>query len=238
MAFTESLTVRILGDSSQLKSELQSVVQELGSLRGQLEQATDVGQQVRDGFDRVSGAVRPLEQVSQLLARITGQAQSLSQMPITLNVQPALAALAQLSAAIQAIAAQLMALVAFPIGIGGGIGPIMGGGGGGPIRAFAEGGLVSGPVGHDVVPALLTAGEFVLSRAATEAIGLQFLRGVNASGGAGQPRSMPLRETHSRVHNTTNHFGGITIQVAEAAAVNSVVRDLRLQGVQLRNRRG
>jgi hypothetical protein len=37
---------------------------------------------------------------------------------------------------------------------------------------------------------------------------------------------------------TTNHFGGITIQVREAADVNTLIRDLRLQGIHLRNRRG
>lgn len=239
MAFSESLTVRILGDSSQLKSELQSVLQEIGALRGQLEQATDVGQQVSDGFDRVSGVTRPLEQVSRLLSQITGQAQALGQMPITLNVQPALAALAQLSAAIQGIAAQLMALAAIPIGLGGGFGPIGGGGGGGggPIRQFAEGGLVTGPAGRDAVPALLTAGEFVLSRAATESLGLRFLQGLNAGSTGSAPRSA-AREGASPVRNTTNHFGGITIQVAEAGGVNAIVRDLRLQGVHLRNRRG
>jgi hypothetical protein len=236
MAFSESLTVRILGDSSQLKSELQSVLQDIGSLRGQLEEATDVGQQVSDGFDRVSGAMRPLEQVSRMLGRIAAQARSLGEQPITLNVQPALAALAQLSAAIQAIAAQLMALAAMPIGLG--VGGLPGLGGGGPIRQFAEGGLVTGPIGRDVVPALLTAGEFVLSRAATEALGLEFLRGFNGSVTQRPHRPSSLRDGPSGVHNTTNHFGGITIRVAEAAAVNTVVRDLRLQGVHLRNRRG
>ncbi len=238
MAFTESLTVRILGDSSQLKSELQSVLQDLEGLRGQLGQATDVGQQVSEGFDRVSGAMRPLEQVSQLLSRITAQAQVLSQTPISLNVQPALAALAQLSAAIQMIAAQLMALAAMPIGLGGGIGPGGGGGRGGPIRQFAEGGLVAGPPGRDVVPALLTAGEFVLSRTATEAIGLQFLQRVNAAPDHHPAHRSLAREGVPSVRQTTNHFGGITIQVAEAGNVNAIVRDLRLQGVQLRNRRG
>jgi hypothetical protein len=238
MAFTESLTVRILGDSSQLKSELQSVLQDIGALRGQLEQATDVGQQVSDGFDRVSGAMRPLDQVSRLLGRITAQTQALGEQPITLNVQPALAALAQVSAAIQAIAAQLMALAALPIGLGGGVPGVGGGGAGGPIRQFAEGGLVTGPLGRDTVPALLTAGEFVLSRAATEALGLEFLRGLNGSVTQRAYRSPSLRDGASRVQSTTNHFGGITIQVAEAAGVNSVVRDLRLQGVHLRNRRG
>jgi hypothetical protein len=238
MAFSESLTVRILGDSSQFKSELQSVLQDIGSLRGQLEQATDVGQQVSQGFDRVSGAMRPLEQVSRMLSRIAAQAQALGEQPITLNVQPALAALAQLSAAIQAIAAQLMALAAMPIGVGVGGGPGVGAGGVGPIRQFADGGLVTGPVGRDIVPALLTAGEFVLSRAATDAIGHEFVRGLNVSV-ADRPHRPPLlRDGTSRVHSTTNHFGGITIQVAEPSAVNAVVRDLRLQGVHLRNRRG
>ena len=46
-----------------------------------------------------------------------------------------------------------------------------------------------------------------------------------------------VRETRVNA-GTTNHFGGITINVARPGNVNEVVRDLRLQGVRLRNRRG
>jgi hypothetical protein len=233
MAFTESLTVRILGDSSQLRDELQSVADELRGLQGRLQGLTNVGEQIGRGLGRVDSAVRPLETVSRLLAQITTQAQALSREPIRLNVQPALAALQQLSQAIQAIAAQLRALALPPIAFG----PAPGaGGGGGPIRSFDDGGLVSGRSGVDAVPAVLTAGEFVLSRQATQALGLSLLQGLN-SGQRSRSVTQLVRETRVNA-GTTNHFGGITINVARPGNVNEVVRDLRLHGVRLRNRRG
>jgi hypothetical protein len=233
MAFAESLTVRILGDSSQLKAELQEVVRDLGSLQSSLDQATGGGDRVRDGFGGVSGAIRPLEQLSQLIGQIVGQIGQLNQTPITLNVEPALQSLAQLSQAIQNVAGQLAALAVMPIG-GGPVGP---GVGGPPIRAFAEGGLVTGPAGRDVIPSLLSAGEYVLSRETTAVLGNEFLDALNGRGTqrAARPAS---QDSIVRTQQTTNHFGGITIQVANAAGVNDIVRDLRLQGVQLRNRRG
>ena len=38
--------------------------------------------------------------------------------------------------------------------------------------------------------------------------------------------------------STVNHFGGITIEVRETADVNSLMRDLRLQGLATRHRQG
>lgn len=232
MAFTESLTVRILGDSSHLRGELQSVADELRGLQGQLQGLTNVGEQIGRGLGRVDAAVRPLEQVSRLLSQITRQVQALSREPIRLNAQPALEALERLSKAIQAVAAQLRAL-SVPVGPGG---APEGGGGGGPIRQFDRGGLVTGPGGADRVPALLTSGEFVLSRETTQALGIGLLQGLNSSA---RSRSITQLVRETRVNaGTTNHFGGITINVARPGNVNEVVRDLRLQGVRLRNRRG
>lgn len=233
MAFAESLTVRILGDSSQLKAELRDVVRDLGGLQSLLDRASGVGDRIREGLDGVGGAVRPLEQLSQLVGRIVGQVGQLSQTPITLNVEPALQSLRQLSESIQAVAAQIAALTVMPIG-GPPVGPA---GGGAPIRAFGDGGLVTGPAGRDVIPSLLSAGEFVLNRETTAVLGREFLEALN---GSGAPRSSrpTVQESIVRTQQTTNHFGGITIQVANAGGVNDVVRDLRLQGVQLRNRRG
>lgn len=233
MAFTESLTVRILGDSSQLKGELQGVVREIAGLQSALDRVTNVGDRIRDGFSRTSGAARPLEQLSQLIGRIVGQVGQLHQTPIALNVQPALQSLAQLSQAIQAVAGQLAALAAFPIGVG----PVGGPAAGGAIRNFAEGGLVNGPVGRDVVPSLLTAGEYVLSQETTAVLGSAFLDALNAVSGR-RPLRAAAGESIVRQQQTTNHFGGITIQVADAGGVNEIVRDLRLHGARLRNRRG
>lgn len=232
MAFTESLTVRILGDSSQLKAELQGVVQDLSRLRDALDQATGFGDHVRDGFGQAAGAVRPLEQVSQLLGRLMAQAGQLSQTVITLNVQPAMQSLGELSRAIQGVAAQLAALAGLPIG-----GGAPAGAGAPGVRGFAGGGLVTGPSGRDVVPSLLTAGEYVLSREATNVLGTEFLDRLNSLGATrGPQRALP--ETATRIRQTTNHFGGFTIHVGNASDVNDIVRDLRLHGVQERNRRG
>lgn len=232
MAFAESLTVRILGDSSGLRRELDAVVSDIRSLRGELEQVTGIGEQLGEGLGRADGAERPLEQIGQALSRITAQVRTLGQTPVTLNVQPALASLAQLSLAISAIAAQLQALSAIPVGIG-----VVPGVGGAPIRQFAGGGLVTGPVGLDAIPALLTAGEFVLNRQAAQALGMRFLEAVNSQSSA-RRNVTAVREAGARVQNTSNHFGGITINVAQPSGVNEIIRDLRLHGVMLRNRRG
>jgi hypothetical protein len=52
-------------------------------------------------------------------------------------------------------------------------------------HGYADGGVVtaSGPGGGDSVPAMLTPGEFVLSRGVSEALGLDLLTRLNASGG-------------------------------------------------------
>ena len=139
---------------------------------------------------------------------------------------------APVSRGIQRIAAQLQALNATPINAGAGAPPIPPQAPVSP-RRFENGGLVGGPAGLDAVPALLTAGEFVLSRQATDALGTTFLDALNAtSAPAAAPSIVPAAA------QTTNHFGGITIHVAEAGGVNDIVRDLRLQGIRLRNRWG
>lgn len=231
MAFTESLTVRILGDSSHLKRELESAASDIRNLQTSLSQIGQAGEQIGQGFGRASTAVRPLQEISRLLSRLTTQAEALGRTPIRLNVQPALDSLGRLSRAIQAIAGQLRGLAAIPVGVGGG--PVVGG----PIRRFAGGGLVTGPAGGDVIPALLSAGEFVMSRQATDALGARFLEAVNSAprGRTAHPAATIGAPPASM---TTNNFGGLTIQVTDGPQVNGIVRDLRLQGVHLRNRRG
>lgn len=232
--FTESLTVRILGDSSELQRELEQVAEGLDSLQARLTEASAAGRQVGEGLGRAGTALGPLQQVSSALQQITHQARQLGQQPISLNVQPAMAALAQLSGMIQAIAVQLQAL-------GGGFGVLGGGMGNLPVRipavGFAAGGLVTGPAGMDQVPAWLTSGEFVLNRAATERLGTTLLNSINA-GRSGLTRTAPPSPGSEHVTSLTNHFGGITIAVTEAVEVNEIVRDLRLQGAALRHRRG
>lgn len=53
----------------------------------------------------------------------------------------------------------------------------------GPIRGYEQGGEVDGPGGVDKVPAMLTDGEFVMSRGAVQKYGLSTLESMNAAGG-------------------------------------------------------
>ena len=50
-------------------------------------------------------------------------------------------------------------------------------------QAFNQGGKVEGPTGIDKVPAMLTAGEFVMSKGAVQKYGVDTLKDMNASGG-------------------------------------------------------
>ncbi|MEZ5943796.1 MAG: hypothetical protein R3C18_20565 [Planctomycetaceae bacterium] len=185
MSYTESLTVRILGDSSGLHQELSRVEQALNGLHERIESTNQAGAKISQVFQRVGNASRPLQQLGNLLNQVRQRAQALGQTPITLNVRPALAALQQLMSAIAATANQLRTL-SFggggpslpPLGPAGPVGPAV------PntsrtTRGFASGGLVSGPPGIDRVPTRLTAGEFVLSRSAVETLGQGFVNRLN-----------------------------------------------------------
>ena len=231
--FTESLTVRILGDSSDLQRELSSVVSQLEEFQSRLADAGDGSRELSEGLRDVGQAGAPLRQLSSQLSGVQRQIQQLSGQTVTLNVQPALASLAQLSASIQAVLAQLAQLS--------GVRAVPGvGGSGRPTRmppGFAEGGLVEGAPGIDVIPAFLTAGEFVLNRESTQRLGTTFLTALNqgAVGTMSHTKSAPVS---GPVSTTNNHFGGITVNVTEPGGVNDVIRDLRMQGAALRVRRG
>jgi len=231
--FTESLTVRILGDSSDLQRELSSVVSQLEDFQFRLAEAGDGSRELSEGLRGVGDAGAPLRQLSTQLAGVQRQAQQLSGQTISLNVQPALAALAQLSAMIQSVAAQLAQLAAMSVAA-----PAIGGGR--PTRmpaGFASGGLVEGPAGVDTIPAFLTAGEFVLNRESTQRLGTTFLSALNRGAPAGMSHVRPAPVVSGDV-TTNNHFGGITVQVTEPGGVNDVIRDLRMHGASLRVRRG
>ncbi|HVJ84975.1 MAG TPA: hypothetical protein VM452_04975 [Caulifigura sp.] len=232
--FTESLTVRILGDSSDLQRELESVLSQLDEFQSRLGEVGDGSRELADGLRGVGDAGAPLRQISTQLTNVQRQAQQLSGQTITLNVQPALVSLGQLSASIQAVMAQLAQLSAMSAA------PAMGGAGR-PMRmgaGFSDGGPVEGPAGLDAVPAWLTAGEFVLNRDSTQRLGTTFLTALNRGsiGTATQTRSTAVPP--GPVTTTHNYFGGITVNVTEPGGVNEVVRDLRLQGAALRVRRG
>lgn len=179
--YSESLTVRILGDSSGLQQELSQIEQAISQLHDRISSTSQAGQQIGTALSRVSNATGPLQQISTLLSRITQQARSLSQQPITLNVRPAIAALNQLMQAINQVANQLRTL---SLGGGGGGGrvptaPPAGGGVDRVGRPFAGGGLVTGPSGIDRITTRLTAGEFVLNRSSVETLGHSFVSQLN-----------------------------------------------------------
>jgi hypothetical protein len=232
--FTESLTVRILGDSSDLQRELSSVVSQLEEFQSRLADAGDGSRELSEGLRDVGRAGAPLRQLSSQLTGVQQQLQQLSGHTVSLNVQPALASLAQLSASIQAVLARLVQLSAASA-------VSMAGGSGRPTRmapGFAEGGLVEGRGGIDVIPAFLTAGEFVLNRESTQRMGTTFLTAMNRGTIGTLSQTKPPPMVSGPVSTTNNHFGGITVNVTEPGGVNDVIRDLRMQGAALRVRRG
>jgi hypothetical protein len=232
--FTESLTVRILGDSSDLQRELSSVVSQLEEFQSRLADSGEGSRELSDGLREVGQSGTSLRQLSSQLTAVHQQVQQLSGQTVTLNVQPALASLAQLSTSIQAVIAQLAQLSAASA-----IAAVSGSGR--PTRmppGFADGGLVEGRAGVDTIPAFLTAGEFVLNRESTQRLGTTFLTALNQGTIGTVSRTQPPPFVTSAVSTTNNHFGGITVNVTEPGGVNDVIRDLRMQGASLRVRRG
>ena len=228
--FTESLTIRILGDSSNLQRALDGVTRRLSDLQTRLSRMGDVEQQIGRTVGRFSRMARPLDEVSRLLDHIAGQARLLGRIPINLNVAPAVNSLNVLSRLIDQIAvkARLLSIG----GIGGVPSPA-----GGRVARFADGGLVSGANGIDRVPALLTAGEFVIRQPVVQQLGSSFLNALNQNLRGVVPRGVPATAP-SAGPPAVNNFGGISINVMQSADVNAIVRDLRFQGIRLRNRRG
>jgi hypothetical protein len=243
--FTESLTVRILGDSSGLQRELEGVLSLLAGFRESVSSIADAGQSAVAGLSAIEGASAPLQQVSKLIATITRQLQVLAQTPVTINVAPALGALQRLLGIVDLVASRLRMLSA-----GSGAGGMLPAAGGAASKGLApspgvgsSGSMsvsgVAGAGGFNTASALAVAPRFDVLSA------LQPGRGSVAS--AGGTASLDPTATRRATGaggssvtgpSTTNHFGGITINVREAADLNGVVRDLRLQGIHLRNRRG
>lgn len=274
MSYSESLTVRILGDSSQLQQELAQVEQTIDQLTERISSTSQSGQQIGVALSRVGSATTPLQQVSTLLSRVTQQANALSRQPISVNVQPAVTALGQLLQVLANVATRLRTLSLSgpsPARIPGNAAappPAVDRTG----RPLAAGGLVSGPPGIDQVPARLTAGEFVLNRSAVETLGHGFVDRLNQRpdsllsdqrrpqtshipptnrntppDNATALRRLPespapsqqLVRSHAETnHHTTNHFGGITVQVTQPQDMESLVHTLQSQQFNLRNRRG
>lgn len=255
--FSESLTVRILADAGELHEELDRALERLGQFNQQLGNLGQGGTGLSRLGASLQGLQQPLTQVSSLLTRVTQQVHQLDNIPIRLNVNPALQALSQLSAAIQRVASLLNGL---NMGGGGGIpwlpmgggtgGPPLGGslpgvggggGGGGGPRQLARGGMVQGPAGLDRVPAWLTSGEFVLSRPAVDQYGESLLDAMNR--GAWKPPNQEGPARGGLGETTTagaeiHQYGEIAIHVAQPVPLGELLRDLQFEGHRLRNRRG
>lgn len=219
--FTDSLTIRILGDSSPLQRELDAVTTKLTNFQSQLAGLANTSAPA-------ANLTRPLEQLSRLFDRVTNQARTLSRLPVTLNVAPALNSLQTLGRAIDSIAAKLRAVAVIPFGAPQPI-PAP------PIRRFAEGGLVTGPAGTDRVPALLTSGEFVLRPSAVQQLGLTFLNALNHNRTSSPPHA-PTTPVVPPSHTT--NYGGITLNVTQPTDLPTLLRDLRFQATTTRTRRG
>jgi hypothetical protein len=221
----ESLTIRILGDSSHFDAELQKVEKRIENLGRSFAKIAEMGPAFGQLIDRISAARRPLQTLEQLLERIAAKIRALSRIPVRLNVRPALAAIVQLNAALDGVALRLQRFGAVPIAAGAF-----------PVRGFAEGGFVTGPTGLDRVPALLSSGEFVLRRDAVDRLGLQFLNALNHA--APRPSAAPLAPPTPLPATSNTYFGGVTLNVQQPANVNRLLRDLEAQHTRLRNRRG
>lgn len=230
--FQESLTIRIRGDSSEFVDELDRVVDKIGELDSQLSSFDSLGRRIGSVLDRVGQMTQPLGLVSQAIARISQQLTQLSAQPVTLNVQPALAALQVLQGQIAATIAQLMYLNALSVGFGGF--------GGSRLSGFAQGGLVQGRPGMDRVPAMLTAGEFVIREPMVHDLGVSFLSALNEFGAETRSGSRTPFAGDERKPATTQvtNFGGVHIEVNQTTDLSGVLRELQAGGVRLRNRRG
>ena len=91
------------------------------------------------------------------------------------------------------------------------------------VRGYEQGGEVDGPGGVDKVPAMLTDGEFVMSRGAVQKYGLSTLESMNAAGGGtNKPKIVentyyavggggigPTFAEHSSDHSHSSRTGGI-----------------------------
>lgn len=238
--FLESLTVRILGDSSGLQREVSSAREQLAGLSREVSRFSQMGAQVTQPFSRLASSQRTLSSLSTALSRVSGQVSALSGMTVTLNVSPAMQALSMLSAMAMQVRAQLASLGA----VGGGVSTAPAAGAAPPrvnsgrVAGYASGGLVMGPVGIDQVPAMLTAGEFVLQREAVSRLGLAELSRMNQGRGGGDGRHLHSQQppTSSSTQNV-HQYGDIAIHVS-GGQVGDVVRDLQYQGFRLRQRRG
>lgn len=81
---------------------------------------------------------------------------------------------------------------------------------GGLIEYHSTGGTVGGrlfkPLGTDTIPAMLTAGEYVLKRSVSSMLGKQFLDNLNQMNLTQALKALAGHTGHSVVNNTTNNI--------------------------------
>lgn len=248
MPVSESLTIEIQGDSSGLSQALDAALANVESLRSTADSAATAAGGIGGRLANVSMAILPIQLVGQQLARVSLQAQALSQQPISLNVQPALSALQLLMATIQAVASRLSALSQLGGGgarglMGAGAGSATAGGRAAAASASSQGATARGLASSAWTPSSTSLGEFTdMSLATSSTSPLSYVPSTGRtsapvdSSSVHQPGSS--YSSHDQSSSTVNHFGGITIEVRETADVNALMRDLRLQGLSTRHRQG
>ena len=245
--FTESLTIRILGDSSQLQSELENASRLLQGFSSRLEQFEAAAGRIGRGLSGLGQSSRQLFELTNQLASARQAAEALSNTVITLNVAPALAALRSLATAAMQTGSVLTGLSAartggaFATNATSAVGTSSG-----TSRAgigFASGGLVSHgqmPASTDTIPAWLSPGEFVLREPAVRSLGLANVATLNTTGEWPQRHmgSVPTSRFDSDQHRLATHFGDIHISVHQTADMPGLLRDLEWSGARLATRRG
>ncbi|MAT14603.1 MAG: hypothetical protein CMJ46_04960 [Planctomyces sp.] len=236
--FSESLTVRIVGDSRHLDRELGNVVRRLTDFENRLQRVSGFRDLFGGMSRQISALSRPLQGVNQLLGQIGQQLVLLSQYPVTLNVTPALVSLQQVSQMIGLVMLKLQQMAAMA-SIAAGMAGSAGGGtavSAGPVRQFASGGYVSGPAGVDRVPAMLTAGEYVLQRPVVQMLGRDRLDRMNAGGELA--RSHVNSSVENRSRTDIHHYGGFTFNVSQPVPMGEVLKSIRNDRLRLKMRRG
>lgn len=183
--FSESLTVRILGDSSALRREIDNAISQIDRLEDRLGAAVNVSNRLSQSLKNISGSLGPLRQLLTLLTQVNQQLTAISRRPLTLNVSPAINALQRLAQVAQMAAAAISSIMGgfpvvpgFPGNVGGGGGGNINGGGG-SRTGYATGGLVAGPTGIDRVETRLTSGEYVINREAVMRYGVSYFDQLN-----------------------------------------------------------
>ena len=211
---SESLTVRILGDSSGLQRELSAVARQIEEFRRRMSQVTELSQRVGRMSGLPSEMQGGLEGVTAELSGIRELIGQINSTPLVIDVTPALAGLQMVASVLEAIAARMQMLAAGP-GIPGpqpgGVPATVNTG-----RRMAGGGLVSGESGIDRVPTWLTAGEFVLQRPVVEQMGVNALHRMNQGEWPGQrvPQRGPALSAGT-TSQVVNDVGGITVNLHE-----------------------